>query len=73
MYLLIGNGFKHPGKRLPTSLAFYTGVKLQIKRPQGWRDSTKRLGDVIVYARWTQEPTPQQLQEAKQQVPRCVW
>ena len=68
MFLLIGNGFKQPGKRPPTSLAFYTGVKLQIWNGTVWRDSSKQLGEVTVYARWEREPTPQQIRRAKQKL-----
>jgi hypothetical protein len=65
MFLLIGNGFKQPGKRPPTSLAFHTGVKLQIWNGREWRDSSKKLGEITVYARWEREPTPQQIRRAK--------
>lgn len=65
MYLLIRNGFTKVGKRPPCSLAFYTGVKLQIWNGREWRDSSKKLGEVTVYARWEREPTPQQIRREK--------
>ena len=68
MFLLIRNGFLQVGKRPPCSLAFYTGVKLQIWNGREWHDSTKRLGEVTVYARWEREPTPQQIRWEKQRL-----
>lgn len=68
MYFLIGNGFRRPGQRPPTSLAFHTGVKLQIWNGRAWRDSAKTLGEVTVYARWEQEPTPSQIRWAKRKL-----
>jgi hypothetical protein len=70
MFLLIANGRNQCGKRPSTSLAFYTGVKLQIWNGRLWRDSSKKLGDVTIYARWEREPTPQQLRREKQKLPR---
>jgi hypothetical protein len=70
MFLLIGTGFKQIGKRPPTSLAFYTGVKIQIWNGRIWRDSAKNLGDVTIYARWEREPTPRQIRwEKKRLIP----
>jgi hypothetical protein len=68
MFLLIGNGFRRAGQRPPTSLAFYTGTKLQIWNGRAWRDSRKTLGDVTIYARWEREPTPAQIRWEKQQL-----
>lgn len=65
MFLLIGNGFRRVGQRPPTSLAYHTGVKLQIWNGRDWRDSRKTLDDVTVYARWEREPTPAQVRRAK--------
>jgi hypothetical protein len=36
MFLLIGNGFTRPGNRPSCSLAFHTGVTLQIWHGQTW-------------------------------------
>jgi hypothetical protein len=68
MFLLVHNGFAQPGKRPPCSLAFYTGVKLQIWNGREWRDSSKKFGDVTVYARWEREPTLRQIRLAKQRL-----
>jgi hypothetical protein len=68
MFLLIGNGFTRIGQRPPTSLAFYTGVKLQIWNGRVWRDSSKKLGEVTVYARWERQPTPAQIRWEKQRL-----
>jgi hypothetical protein len=68
MFLLIGNGFMRVGQRPPCSLAFYTGVKLQIWTGREWRDSRKKLGDVTVYARWEREPTPAQIRWEKRRL-----
>jgi hypothetical protein len=65
MFLLIGHGSKQAGKRPPTRLAFYTGVKLQIWNGREWRDSAKKLGEVTVYERWEREPTPRVIRWAK--------
>jgi hypothetical protein len=72
MFLLIGNGKPRAGQRPPTSLAFYTGVKLQLWNGTLWRDSNKALEDVMVYAQWLREPTPQQVSRAKAKLARCA-
>jgi hypothetical protein len=68
MFLLIGTGVRRIGQRPPTSLAYYTGVTLQIWNGHLWRDSTKKLGEVTIYARWERQPTPAQIRWEKQRL-----
>lgn len=70
MFLLIGRGFRRAGQRPPTSLAFHTGTRLQFWNGVEWRDSTKKLGEVMVYARWEREPTPAQIRWEKRRIPK---
>lgn len=65
MYLLIEWGCKQSGKRPPCRLAFSTGTTLQTYDAGQWHDSTKKLHEVVVHARWEREPTPQQIRRAK--------
>ena len=65
MFFLIQNGSQQAGKRPRCSLAFWTGVKLQIWNGRLWQDSSKCFSDLTIYHQWEREPTPQQVRRAK--------